>query len=494
MEDKDFLEELLNESKPDSFKEEERVKIEKERKPLNTKLLAILLVVLLVLAALLYFLFFAPKIEMPSFVGEDRSKVTAFIKQYEIKTSGVVFEDQYSFEYDEGQVIYQSIEPGVKIKPDAKMNFIISLGADPDEHVDFMDNIYDATKPEIERWIKENKLTKTKITTTYSDVIPEGYVISYSLKNVEEDDFTRSTVLNISISKGPAPVNKVIVSNLIEKPLSEAEQFAYNKKITLVTYEIYDNKVAEGLIIRTIPGKDQEMKEGDVLTVYVSKGKGIVVPDFLSMTRQEFKDWELTTTDPINVKTKEVYSSKDKYVLSQSIPAGWVIGSDKAVIIEINKGKPNIKDFDVEIIGNTTKNLNNYLVQTFGDYDLFSGTWDQKAIYSDTYEKGKIVSYYCVIHGSEKEIDCNQDLPEHTRFMCTVSAGRIYTFENDELSSANALATALTSKGVSFTSEVSDLSEATRLKVDGYKSFEMDFSSPESSITIYEGSEVKFIK
>ena len=78
--------------------------------------------------------------------------------------------------------------------------------------------------------------------------------------------------------------------------------------------------------------------------------------------------------------------------------------------------------------------------------------------------------------------------------MCTVSAGRIYTFENDELSSANALATALTSKGVSFTSEVSDLSEATRLKVDGYKSFEMDFSSPESSITIYEGSEVKFIK
>ena len=39
MSEKDFLEQFSSNNKPDSFKEEERVKVTKEKKPLNVKLL-----------------------------------------------------------------------------------------------------------------------------------------------------------------------------------------------------------------------------------------------------------------------------------------------------------------------------------------------------------------------------------------------------------------------------------------------------------------------
>ncbi|MBP5279708.1 MAG: hypothetical protein J6Z03_04415, partial [Erysipelotrichaceae bacterium] len=57
---KDFLDQFSDAGKPASFKEEERVPVKKEKKPINTKALAITAGVLLVLAIASYFLFFAP--------------------------------------------------------------------------------------------------------------------------------------------------------------------------------------------------------------------------------------------------------------------------------------------------------------------------------------------------------------------------------------------------------------------------------------------------
>ena len=42
MDNKDFLDQFSNNGKPDSFKEEERVPVTKERKPLNIKLLLLI--------------------------------------------------------------------------------------------------------------------------------------------------------------------------------------------------------------------------------------------------------------------------------------------------------------------------------------------------------------------------------------------------------------------------------------------------------------------
>ena len=170
------------------------------------------------------------------------------------------------------------------------MTFVISKGADPDELVSLPD-IKNMTKSEIESWISENKLSATKINTTYSDTVAKDEVISVDL-SVDTDKFTRGTSLKINISKGPAPAGTVKVENLKNQTYSYAENWAKSKKITLKKVEAYDDEVMKGYIISQSIAADKEMKEGETLTVTVSLGKGFEVPNFLKMSESDLETWE----------------------------------------------------------------------------------------------------------------------------------------------------------------------------------------------------------
>ena len=72
--------------------EEERVPVQKERKPVKVKAIVIAAAVLGVLGIAIYFLFFSPKIEMPNFVGKTKADVGSWVKQQGIESSGIVFD------------------------------------------------------------------------------------------------------------------------------------------------------------------------------------------------------------------------------------------------------------------------------------------------------------------------------------------------------------------------------------------------------------------
>ncbi|MBQ1624852.1 MAG: PASTA domain-containing protein, partial [Erysipelotrichaceae bacterium] len=177
--DKNFLDQFSDSGKPASFKEEERVPVQRERKPINVKALLIAAAVLLALAIGAYFLFFAPKIEMPDFVGKTRTDVAAWVKQQGIETSGVIFDDTYDFDSTEGTILKQSVPAGRKVKNNVKLNFTLSLGPDPDESISVPD-LNSMTKDDIQAWITSNKLLKTKTVTAYNDEVAENEVIDYS--------------------------------------------------------------------------------------------------------------------------------------------------------------------------------------------------------------------------------------------------------------------------------------------------------------------------
>ena len=122
-EKKDFLDQFSDEDKPASFQEEERVPVQRERKPVNVKALIIAAIVLLLIGVGSYFLFFSPKIEMPNIVGKTKADVGSWVKQQGIESSGIVFESVYDFDNDEGVIISQSIKSGKKVKKNVKLNF-----------------------------------------------------------------------------------------------------------------------------------------------------------------------------------------------------------------------------------------------------------------------------------------------------------------------------------------------------------------------------------
>ena len=92
MADKDFLNQFSNENKkPESFKEEERIKIEKPKKNINPMMIIIPTVIVLIISVVLVYVFLFPHIKVENFEGQVQSDATAWLKHNEIESTGIVF-------------------------------------------------------------------------------------------------------------------------------------------------------------------------------------------------------------------------------------------------------------------------------------------------------------------------------------------------------------------------------------------------------------------
>lgn len=461
MSEKDFLSQFSSDGKkPDSYKEEVRVKVEKPKKQIDPKVFIIAGVAVVVLGVLSYFLFFAPKIEMPNFVGQTKSDVAAWVKQQGITTSGIVFKDEYNFDNDEDVILDQTIEAGKKVKNDAKITFTISKGADPDEKVS-VPEIKNMTKSEIESWIKENKLTKAKITTTYNETVEKDKVISYEVKGVDEADFTRSSTMNISVSKGPQPAGTVTVTDFKDKYYTEVESWAKTNKVNLEKVEVYNDKVESGKVVSQSVAANKTMKQNETLTVTVSKGKGVKVPDFYKMNKEEIEAWAAKNGIVPTVTTK--YSNSDSHVLDANVKVGQTISASDDVQITLNAGKyfyATDEDLTSYLgIGKQANRLEDWCNKKRDKgIDAYMGNWSNSSdVYSETYSKGQIVSYEISSYSTGQKYDISDRLPLDARFSVVVSKGLFYkvgkTFEtgsSSEYATVNDLIKYLADKNITF--------------------------------------------
>ncbi|MBO4919279.1 MAG: PASTA domain-containing protein [Erysipelotrichaceae bacterium] len=344
MADKDFLSQFSDSNKPESFKEEERIPVVKERKKVSPVLLGIALALLLAVAVLLYFLFLAPKIAVPDFAGKNKSDVAAWVRQQGIETTGIVFDEIHDFDTDEGTVISQSISPGKKVRKDVKMNFVLSLGPDPEEAVKVPD-LSSMTKAEVQQWISKYKLSKTKVVTAYSDSVEEDGVIDYSFSGCDEDSFTRACSLKINVSKGPAPAGKVTVEDFEKKPYETVEAWAKTKKIELTRTDAYSDKVEAGYVISQSVEAGKAINEGDTFHVVVSLGKAIFMPDMYEWTENQISAWcsknGIVLSD-VQYKYNEEFKGECIY---QSIPAGTLVTQGDYLSVTISLDDPKISEF-----------------------------------------------------------------------------------------------------------------------------------------------------
>lgn len=383
---KDFLDQFSDAGKPASFKEEERIPVKKEKKPINTKALAIVAGVLLVLAVVAYFLFFAPKIEMLNFVGMTKNDVAAWVKQQGIDSTGILFTEQYDFDTEDGTILSQSVAPGKKVKNNVKINFSLSKGPDPDERINVPD-LYAMEKEDIQAWISENKLMKTKISTSYNDNVDANGVIDYTFTGCEEDSFTRGCTLKINVSKGSAPAGSVSVEDFEKKPYATVESWAKSKKINLNKVEQYSDKIDKDYVISQSVSAGKTIKEGETLTVVVSLGKAVNMVDMIGWKRSEVRQW-CSKNGVLYDDSEEDYSTSSGLCIKQSINPGTLVKEGDYLYVIISKGNPVIPDFTGKSFDDLRDWVNQANIES-ANLTLNSPTYD----FSDIYKSGEIISH-----------------------------------------------------------------------------------------------------
>ncbi len=491
MAEKNFLDEMVSD-KPDSFKEEKLIPIQREHNFKKYIGLIIALIVLIVLIIGIFFFINRPNITMEDFVGKSKTDLTNFLRQNRIDANGVVFSEEYSLDHDKDIVISQSVSANSKIRSNAKLNFTISKGPNPADPIKVPSDLKELKLAEIRAWINDNKITGARIRLENSDVIPKDSVIEISKDLSELGDYKRGDDLVIKVSRGPKDRGEIVISKA--ESYLEYENFAKRNNLKINKQEAFSDTIQIGGVIEVIPKPGSIIKEGETINVYISKGKALIVPNFIAMTKSEFEEFT-TRHSEFNIFKKEIYSDSTNYIISQSIKEGSAIDSKELITVAVNKGKFNLKEIGNSIIGMNLYDLNKaFNLANESGYDIIAGEWHSGGVYSREYEKDQILSYRCVVHPSDTPISCDNDLPKHARILVTLSKGKIY---NLELNDINEFVSKLSSMKVNFTSENKDLTLITKIIIDHPSEekarYEINVNNQvidNQSIDIYEGSSI----
>ena len=125
-----------------------------------------------------------------------------------------------------------------------------------------------------------------------------------------------------------------------QKILSE-----YDSKISDTVYKELSDKYTKGKIIATNPKSGTTINKGDTVTLTVSKGKYIVVGNYIGMTYDEAK---IKLKKHFNVEKEEAVSSqKAGTVIGQSLKSSYKqdpTEKDRTIVLTVSKGQYTVLD------------------------------------------------------------------------------------------------------------------------------------------------------
>ena len=161
-----------------------------------------------------------------------------------------------------------------------------------------------------------------------SDVVPENYVIEQSIVAGEEVD--KNTVVVLTVSTG---VESNQLRDVTGLTVDQADTILKNDQELKVVHEYeYNDTIDENLVIRTSPKAGSDVKKGDTITVYVSKGKEtkyVKVPDLRNYTQSQAEDI---------LKSKGLVKGKVSTANSDNYAQGVVMDQSYSPDTEVEEG------------------------------------------------------------------------------------------------------------------------------------------------------------
>lgn len=298
----------------------------------------------LVVIALLYFGYYQmTHVKVPNFEGKELSEARVWTAENGVKLQ---VEQKYDFDKEANVIIHQTVK-NKKIKKGKELVVDASLGADPEEPIS-LPEFKDMKLNDAKNWIKEHKAENLAIIEEYSDKVPTGDYLKFEItnKDVKPENYKRKDKAKVYFSKGKEVFEKnIAVSDFVGKAKEEATEWAKKNDITLKVDEADSETVENGKVISQSVAKETKIAKKESMSITVSTGKAIVVPDFSQFTVEEAE----SKANGLQVQVKQVFSDQVPYgqFISQSVEIGkkYTEKEEKPVIqVVYSSGKPYIKD------------------------------------------------------------------------------------------------------------------------------------------------------
>lgn len=209
-------------------------------------------------------------VDMINLQNKSLFEATLWLKRHGIKYEIVyVFSDNVTKNY----VVDSETEEGTTVDPKKDtVKLIVSKGKKI-----VVPDLTKMTVDELTEWIIENNL-KVKFDTKYDSLIEVGKIIEADYH--ENDEIESGTLITVITSKGPLKMPSF-------NNLSEFRTWANTIGINYREEYEFNDKVANGDIIKTIPEADTVINYSDTLVIHISYGKPVTIPSFIGKHRDE---------------------------------------------------------------------------------------------------------------------------------------------------------------------------------------------------------------
>lgn len=209
-------------------------------------------------------------VEMIDLYNKSLLEATLWLKRH-----GIKYEVIYVFSEDvaKNYVTDQETEAGKTVDPkNDKVKIIVSKGKKI-----VVPDLTKMTVDEVTEWIIDNNL-KVSFETKYNSTIEIGKIIEADYK--EDAEIEAGTLITITTSKGPLKMPEF-------NNIADFRNWANDTGIEFREEYEFNNDVAKGEIIKTIPEENAVINYSDTLVIYISYGKPVTIPSFIGKHKDE---------------------------------------------------------------------------------------------------------------------------------------------------------------------------------------------------------------
>ena len=275
----------------------------------------------------------AKKVEVPNLLGLVYENISKDQYDFNIKVELEIYDD----EHDAGVIIGQNPAAGGEVVKNGTVRVTVSKGKANGSVV--MPNLSGKTLVEAKAELDALKLNlQIKTVQQHNETVAAEHVISANVETGAQLQLGQEIILYVSMgTEIKSSTMPDIVGDKKESALTILK--SQNLELDIVINEVFDSKVAAGIVISTDPATGGELEAGQTVTINVSKGAELKeVPKVVSLTIGNAD--AILSSAGFKYKWEAQYSTtvKENMVISQSVDPYTQADVSQEILLIISKG------------------------------------------------------------------------------------------------------------------------------------------------------------
>ena len=304
---------------------------------------------------------------MPDFSNES---LTSAVKWAKTNNINITQTYEYSDIIEEQNIIYQNVKAGTTLSKIKDLTLVVSDGADPNKEIVLKD-MQGLTIDEVLDEIEKVYLNNVKIVYEDSEEKEDSLIKQSKIGTV-----ARSDEITFTFSRGTSTKNEVKLPDFANMTKLRATAYLEKYKINYEFNDDYSTTVKKGNVIKQSIEKNKVIKVGsDKLTLTISKGKKIIVPDLKNMSLEDILNWVSKNKLKLEIEQSNDDTIKRGKIISTSVNKSDVLEERSKIKITISKGSIKMKNFDNldDFKKWAEKNKINYQIEYESNNDIENG-------------------------------------------------------------------------------------------------------------------------